>query len=68
MVHCTVCGGGSFDELCDPGCARGVLWRINLTILLAMARHEYYLAVEHLDRLVHCETEILPVTLISGTT
>ena len=45
---------GSFDELCDPGCPRGVLLGIHLPILLGMVRrHENSFAVENLG-IVQC--------------
>ena len=45
---------GSFDELCYPEYPRGVPLGINLSILLAMVRHERCFAVENLQLLVQC--------------
>ena len=49
---------GSFDELCDPECPRGVLLWINLPIVLGMVRRSF--GVVSLGRLVkyvawHCQ-------------
>ena len=38
---------GSFDEIYDAGCPRGVLLGINLPILLAMVRHECCFTVQN---------------------
>ena len=48
----------SIDELCDPGCPKGVLLGINLPLLLVMVRHECCFAVENIGRLVqYCHAE-----------
>ena len=64
---------GSFNEVRDPECPRGVLLGMNLLISLAMVKHERCYCRKSRQPRAACGLvlpwiKIPPVTLISGTT